>query len=151
MHSGNIRTRYPDRGCISSGSTNVTSNGTSFNNIRLGTASAGGSVTLLDNLNITGNLTAANGGATLFNMTNRTVDFGGNVDLTNLDGPRSVSRRHAKIIRPNGEFQVIEEIGTMNGTFVNGTRIVTGQPVPIKDGDRIRFGLVDLTFRISKA
>ncbi len=39
----------------------------------------------------------------------------------------------------------------MNGTFVNGTRIATGQPVPIKDGDRIRFGLVDLTFRISKA
>ena len=39
----------------------------------------------------------------------------------------------------------------MNGTFVNGARIVTGQPVTIKDGDRIRFGLVDLTFRVSKA
>ena len=73
------------------------------------------------------------------------------VDLTNLDGPRSVSRRHAKIIRPEGEFQVIEEIGTMNGTFVNGKRIATGAPAPIHDGDRLRFGLVDLTFRVTRS
>jgi CRP-like cAMP-binding protein len=73
------------------------------------------------------------------------------VDLANLDTQRSVSRRHSKIVRESGEFRVVEEIGTMNGTFVNGTRIVTGQPVTIKDGDRTRFGLVDLTFRVSKA
>ena len=73
------------------------------------------------------------------------------VDLASLDTQRSVSRRHSKIVHTGGEFRVVEEIGTMNGTFVNGTRIVTGQPVNIKDGDRIRFGLVDLTFRISKA
>jgi CRP-like cAMP-binding protein len=73
------------------------------------------------------------------------------VDLANLDTQRSVSRRHSKIVREDGEFRVVEEIGTMNGTFVNGTRIVTGQPVTIKDGDRMRFGLVDLTFRVSKA
>jgi hypothetical protein len=73
------------------------------------------------------------------------------VDLANLDTQRSVSRRHSKIIHEGGEFRVVEEIGTMNGTFVNGARIVTGQPVTIKDGDRTRFGLVDLTFRVSKA
>jgi CRP-like cAMP-binding protein len=73
------------------------------------------------------------------------------VDLANLDTQRSVSRRHSKIVHEDGEFRVVEEIGTMNGTFVNGARIVTGQPVTIKDGDRIRFGLVDLTFRFSKA
>ena len=72
------------------------------------------------------------------------------VDLTNLDGPRSVSRRHAKIVRAEGAFQVIEEIGTMNGTFVNGKRIATGAPVPVQDGDRLRFGLVDLTFRVTR-
>jgi CRP-like cAMP-binding protein len=73
------------------------------------------------------------------------------VDLANLDTQRSVSRRHSKIVHEAGEFRVVEEIGTMNGTFVNGARIVTGQPVTIKDGDRTRFGLVDLTFRVSKA
>lgn len=71
------------------------------------------------------------------------------VDLTNLDGQRSVSRRHAKIVRAESEFQVVEEIGTMNGTFVNGKRIATGSPTPLKDGDRLRFGLVDLTFRVT--
>jgi len=73
------------------------------------------------------------------------------VDLTNLDGPRSVSRRHAKIVQADGEFQVVEEIGTMNGTFVNGSRIATGTPTPLRDGDRLRFGLVDLTFRVTQS
>jgi CRP-like cAMP-binding protein len=72
------------------------------------------------------------------------------VDLTNLDTQRSVSRRHAKIVHQEGEFRVVEEIGTMNGTFVGGRRIPTGSPVGIKDGDRIRAGLVDLTFRVTQ-
>jgi CRP-like cAMP-binding protein len=71
-------------------------------------------------------------------------------DLTNLDTQRSVSRRHAKIVHSGGEFKIIEEIGTMNGTFVNGKRIPTGAPVPVKDGDRVRCGLVDLTFRVTQ-
>ena len=73
------------------------------------------------------------------------------VDLTNLDGPRSVSRRHAKIVREEDGFQVVEEIGTMNGTFVNGKRLATGAPTPLRDGDRLRFGLVDLTFRVTQS
>lgn len=72
------------------------------------------------------------------------------VDLTNADTQRSVSRRHAKIIHQNGEFKIVEEIGTMNGTFVNGRRVATGNPQPIKDGDRIRCGLVDMTFRVTQ-
>lgn len=72
------------------------------------------------------------------------------VDLTNLDTQRSVSRRHSKVVYVDSEFRVVEEIGTMNGTFVNGRRIPTGTPVPIKDGDRLRFGLVDLTFRVTQ-
>lgn len=72
------------------------------------------------------------------------------VDLTNLDTQRSVSRRHAKIIHSNNEFRIVEEIGTMNGTFVNGRRIPTGSPVAIKDGDRVRVGLVDMTFRVTQ-
>ncbi len=72
------------------------------------------------------------------------------VDLAQLDNQRSVSRRHSKIIRSGSGFVVVEEIGTMNGTFVNGVRIQTGQPVTIKDGDRLRFGLVDLTFRAKR-
>jgi CRP-like cAMP-binding protein len=71
------------------------------------------------------------------------------VDLTNLDTQRSVSRRHARIVHADGAFQVVEEIGTMNGTFVGGARVQTGSPVVIHDGSRLRFGLVDLTFRVT--
>jgi len=72
------------------------------------------------------------------------------IDLANLDTQRSVSRRHAKIVNPGAGFQVVEEIGTMNGTYVNGLRLQTGTPVSVRDGDRIRCGLVDFVFRVKK-
>ncbi len=72
------------------------------------------------------------------------------VDLTQLDTQRSVSRRHAKVVHTGTEFVVIVEIGTMNGTFVSGKRLATGAPAKIGDGDRLRFGLVDLTFRVTQ-
>jgi len=66
------------------------------------------------------------------------------VDLAALDENRSVSRRHAKIIRTESGFAVIEEVGTVNGTFVNDQRIPTGTPVPLSNGDRLKIGLVAL-------
>lgn len=69
------------------------------------------------------------------------------VDLTAADTQRSTSRRHAKIERRDGRFYVVEEIGTMNGTFVNGEQITTGVPVEIRAGDEVQFGLVKLLFR----
>ena len=71
------------------------------------------------------------------------------VDLNPLDGQRSISRRHAKIYRRGGKFFLAEDIGTMNGTFVNGKRLETGVPAEIAEGDVVRVGLVDLTFRMS--
>ncbi len=68
------------------------------------------------------------------------------IDLTPADSQRSISRRHAKIFRREGRFYVREEIGTMNGTFVNSERIETGLPVEFKDGDEVRFGLVKTVF-----
>ncbi len=68
------------------------------------------------------------------------------IDLTPADSQRSISRRHAKIFRREGRFYVREEIGTMNGTFVNSERIETGLPVEFKDGDEVRFGLVKTLF-----
>ena len=60
------------------------------------------------------------------------------IDLAELDTNRSVSRRHAKILQSESGFAVIEEVGTVNGTFVNDQRIPTGTPVPIKNGDRAK-------------
>jgi CRP-like cAMP-binding protein len=69
------------------------------------------------------------------------------IDLTPVDTQRSISRRHAKIYRRGGKFFVAEEIGTMNGTFVRGTRLETGVPTEMSPGDEVRFGLVQLVFR----
>jgi len=68
------------------------------------------------------------------------------VDLTPLDNQRSTSRRHAKIYQLGGVFYIMEEIGVMNGTFVNDNRLATGAPVAIQNGDVLKFGLVPLTF-----
>ena len=63
-----------------------------------------------------------------------------------MDGQRSTSRRHAKVLRKGERFFVVEEIGTMNGTYLNGSRIETGTPVEIRHGDELRFGVVNLRF-----
>jgi len=70
------------------------------------------------------------------------------VDLTPVDGQRSVSRRHAKIYRRGAKFFLAEEIGTMNATFLNGTRLGTGVPAELKPGDEVRCGVVALRFEV---
>ena len=73
------------------------------------------------------------------------------VDLSPLDPQRSTSRRHAKLYQMASHFYVMEEIGVMNGTYVNDTRLATGTPVAVKNGDVLKFGLVPLTFYDSGA
>ncbi len=58
--------------------------------------------------------------------------------------PRS-SRRHAEI-RPSGSGFVISDLGSMNGTVVNGAAI---REQPLADGDEIRLGNTVLRFEAS--
>ena len=53
-----------------------------------------------------------------------------------------VSRRHA-VIRRQGEGYVIEDLGSRNGTFVNGARI--DSPTSLRPGDTITIGNTQLT------
>ncbi|HEX2463538.1 MAG TPA: cyclic nucleotide-binding domain-containing protein [Thermoanaerobaculia bacterium] len=69
------------------------------------------------------------------------------VDLTQVDTQRSTSRAHARIYHRGRKFFLREEIGTSNGTFLNETKLQTGVPVELVDGDHVRFGLVKLIFR----
>ncbi len=61
-----------------------------------------------------------------------------------IDSP-SVSRRHARI-RIEGGQAVLEDLGSKNGTYWRGQRILA--PVLLSDGDEIRLGKVSLTLRI---
>jgi CRP-like cAMP-binding protein len=73
------------------------------------------------------------------------------VDLTPVDGKRSISRRHARIRREeDGSYGVIEDVGTMNGTFVNGERLVAGRIVTVSNGDTVVFGTIQCRFEIDQ-
>lgn len=64
-----------------------------------------------------------------------------------IDSP-TVSRRHARIVVTSGEATV-EDLGSKNGTYVNGQRVK--QPVTITDRSQIRVGSVTMTYRIPDA
>jgi pSer/pThr/pTyr-binding forkhead associated (FHA) protein len=70
------------------------------------------------------------------------------VDLTNEDSARNISRRHARFVMKDGKPFVAEEIGTMNGTFLNNTKLATGVLTPISDGDEFVLCRLALTFRM---
>ncbi|OFZ83708.1 MAG: hypothetical protein A2W21_11915 [Betaproteobacteria bacterium RBG_16_66_20] len=48
-----------------------------------------------------------------------------------------ISRQHARVELTNGVF-MINDLGSVNGTFVNGARL--DAPVPLREGDRIQLG-----------
>jgi Cyclic nucleotide-binding domain/FHA domain len=77
-----------------------------------------------------------------------TTGFAPDVVLSSLDAQRSLSRRHATLLRQGDSFQVREEPGVRNGTFVNGKRLKAGVPVKLKDGDEIAFGLIKTVLRL---
>jgi DNA-binding winged helix-turn-helix (wHTH) protein len=58
----------------------------------------------------------------------------------------TVSRRHA-CIRISGTEAVVEDLGSKNGTFVNGERVSTA--VGLKDGDEVQVGAVVSRFRMT--
>jgi hypothetical protein len=47
----------------------------------------------------------------------------------------------------DGKPYIAEEIGTMNGTFLNGQKLANGVLTPIKDGDELTLCRLSLTFR----
>src|SRR5689334_20466784 len=54
-----------------------------------------------------------------------------------------LSRTHCRVARMGDGF-VVEDLGSSNGTFVNGER-VAGAPVRVKPGDVIRAGSLELS------
>lgn len=59
----------------------------------------------------------------------------------------SVSRSHARITVQNGTV-TLEDVGSTNGTFVNGQRLTPQTPVTLANGAEIAFGGTRLTLRL---
>jgi len=66
------------------------------------------------------------------------------INLGPLDTARTLSRKHAKVLVRGGALAVREEPGVGNGTWVNGTRLQPDQEIPVKLGDVLRFGAIEV-------
>ena len=70
------------------------------------------------------------------------VGRGGNCDIP--IGDEFASNLHAKIYEIEGRFYV-EDLGSTNGTYVNGRRIT--YPTELRGGDQIKIGRTSMEFR----
>jgi hypothetical protein len=57
----------------------------------------------------------------------------------------ATSREHAAVTFRDGRWYV-EDRGSFNGTYLNGTRVVPGTPLPLRHADRISIGTETLLF-----
>ena len=57
----------------------------------------------------------------------------------------SVSSRHAQLTKDDGDF-VLRDLGSTNGTRVNGREIAEGEDIKLGDGDTIIFGKVNVLY-----
>jgi pSer/pThr/pTyr-binding forkhead associated (FHA) protein len=66
------------------------------------------------------------------------------VDLTNDGGvEKGVSRRHARILKRGAKIY-IEDLGSSNGTFVNGQKLSPYFPEALTNGDSLRLGGLEI-------
>ena len=111
-------------------------------------------------------VTVARRASVVVESDNTTIDLGGKtdiligredavsnifpeVDLTPYNGEEGgVGRRHAKITYSGGQY-MIEDLNSINFTFVNKQKIAPKTPTALKDGDEIRLGRVTLRFKTS--
>jgi hypothetical protein len=75
-----------------------------------------------------------------------TLGRGHACDVELEDG--TLSQLHCVFLKSADGWRV-EDLGSTNGTWVDGTRLVTRQPVPLADGTPIQAAAVRLTFHDS--
>ena len=78
-----------------------------------------------------------------FPITQSSVTIGRTASNEIVIDDSEVSRHHVRIAW-NGRQFIIEDLGSTNGTFVNGARITS--PQPLGKGDSLRLGALDLSF-----
>jgi pSer/pThr/pTyr-binding forkhead associated (FHA) protein len=67
------------------------------------------------------------------------------IDLAEHD--RGIASRHHATIQRDDNVYALTDLGSTNGTFVNGNRIAAFSPQPLRPGDVIKVGEVEMEFR----
>lgn len=83
------------------------------------------------------------------NVVGRFADRPVDIDLTAVepDGQVWSSRRHAALTLDKS-LLVVEDLNSLNGTWVNGARLRAGAALPLKSGDVIQIGVAQLRVEI---
>jgi pSer/pThr/pTyr-binding forkhead associated (FHA) protein len=69
----------------------------------------------------------------------------GRAEHCNISVPLGfISRRHCQFIRREDGQVIVQDLESLNGTFVNGSQIT--RPTPIRHGDEVRLG--PMSFRV---
>ena len=72
------------------------------------------------------------------------------IDLSDYGVPaKSISRRHARILRQDSRV-VVEDLDSINGTFINGERLDPYLPETLNDGDILQLGRLLIEVKIIK-
>jgi pSer/pThr/pTyr-binding forkhead associated (FHA) protein len=76
-----------------------------------------------------------------------TLTVGRGVDADLVLADELVSRRHARV-SPSGTGAVVEDLGSRNGTFVNGNQ--THGPTRLEPGDQLQLGVTLVELRTAR-
>lgn len=75
------------------------------------------------------------------------TDYRPEIDMTPYGAYRlGLSRRHA-ILKRDGDSLYLVDLGSRNGTLLNGQKLSPDEPQQLRDGDEIRLG--NLTFQVA--
>ena len=70
----------------------------------------------------------------------------GRADDNDLSIEKPTVSRHHLLVTQEGDRWFVEDRGSFNGTFLNGSRIQAGSKVPLRHGDRIGLGAESVVF-----
>lgn len=99
-------------------------------------------------LSVAGKTYPIQGGETSIGRMDPATGLSPDVDLTEVDPNKTTSRKHARIRLSEGTWEVMEELGVKNGTFVNGQKIPQNAYIKLKDQDELQLGKVTLKLKV---
>lgn len=71
-------------------------------------------------------------------------------DIVLPDADKRVSSKHARVERGGRSWRLVD-LGSAGGTFLNGERLDTQSPAPLRDGDSIDIGPFRIRFSREEA
>src|SRR3954447_18800423 len=80
----------------------------------------------------------------LFKVDRDLIIIGRNPDCDLVLAPKSVSRRHAQIVRRGAEY-VLKDLGSTRGTYLNGEKL--SEPKALKNGCTLQIGELQLLYK----